>query len=130
MRLVGIDLEMMKLHLGLRPGERARALESGRVTIVVGEIERLFSSRRNQRRERDAHGGAGGDAHATSETDDRIQYRARRVRERKTVDHRHGGTGRAPAAEEACAVGLELDLAHGIAFYADDISRPHLTLAC
>ena len=39
MRLVGIDLKMMKLHLCLRPGERARALESGRVTIVVGEIE-------------------------------------------------------------------------------------------
>src|SRR3989442_5193417 len=115
MRLVGIDLEMMKLHLRLRPGERARALESGRVTIVVGEIERLFSSGRNQRRERDAHGGTGGDTHATSEADDRIQYRTRGVRERKTVDHRHGGAGRAPAPEESRAVGLELDLTHGLA---------------
>ncbi len=65
-RLVGIDLEMMELRLRLGPGECARTLERGRVTIVVGEIERLLSGRSNRasrtRRERWCRGKDARDA--------------------------------------------------------------------
>ncbi len=129
MRLVGIDLEMTKLHLCLGPGERARTLESGRVTMVVGEIERLFSGRCDERRERHANGSAGCKMQVTPEAHDRIEYRAGCVRERATVDHRHRRANRAPAAEEARAVGLELNSTHRLTLASDDMGCPHLLLA-
>ena len=41
MRFVGVDAEVMELHLRLGPGERDRALEGGGVVMLVDQIERL-----------------------------------------------------------------------------------------
>ena len=42
-RLVGLDPEVMELDLGLCPGEGRCALESGRLTILVGEVQDVLA---------------------------------------------------------------------------------------
>ncbi len=46
--LVGLDAEVMELHLGLRPGEDRRPLERRRLAVLVGQIEDLFASTRRR----------------------------------------------------------------------------------
>ena len=52
MRFLGLNAQMAKLHLGLCPGKRCRALESGRVMVFVGKIEHVVSRRRDNRPDR------------------------------------------------------------------------------
>ena len=65
-RLVGVDAEVMELHLGLGPGERRGALERGRLAVLVGEVEDLARAirrrpwRRSRARSRPARAGPGG----------------------------------------------------------------------
>ena len=54
LRFVGPDAEMMELHLRLGPRQGDRALEGGRVMVLVDQVERLVAGRRDQRPERDA----------------------------------------------------------------------------
>ena len=55
---VGVDAEMVKLHLRLGPRERDGALEGGGVVMFVSQVERFAARGRDQRPERDARRGA------------------------------------------------------------------------
>ena len=92
---------MVLLDLGLRPRQRRRAVERGRIAILLGEVEGRRARRRDERREGHAHRLAGRDQHAPPQAHDRIEHRAGRVGQRPAVDHRRRCPDPAPAAEEA-----------------------------
>ena len=85
------------------------ALEGRRVAVLVGEVERRLARRRDQRREGDGRRRAGREPDPAPQAEDRIEHRARGVRERavrRSTDI--GVPDAAAAAEEARAVGLVL----------------------
>ena len=84
---------MMQLHLRLRPRQRHRALEGGRVVMLVGQVEHFGARRRDQRPERDARRGSRRDPHAAAKTEDRIEHGADRIGKRPAVDHRNRRRG-------------------------------------
>ena len=77
-RFVGPDAEMMELHLRLGPRQGDRALEGGRVMVLVDQVESLVAGRRDQRPERDAGRGPRRNPHAAAKTEDRDRARCRR----------------------------------------------------
>ena len=50
---VGVDAEMVKLHLRLRPREGDGALEGCRIVMFVGQVEHFAARGRDQRPECD-----------------------------------------------------------------------------
>ena len=63
------------------------------------------------------------------QAEDRVEHGAGGVRERPAVDDRHRRPRAAPAAEEAQAVGLELDGADRLALDGDDVGGPGAWIA-
>ena len=59
------------------------------------------------------------------QAEDRIEHRARGVRQGPTVDDGHRGADRAAAAQEAGPVRLALGAARGLAFHHDGVGGPH-----
>ena len=129
MRFVGTDAEMMELDLGLRPRQGDRAFEGRRVVVLVGQVERFAARRRDQRPERYAHRGARRNPHAAAKTEDRIEHGTDRVGERPAVHHGDRRPDLAPAAEKTRPIGLELHVAHALAFHNGEVRRPDLRLA-
>ena len=41
--LVGLDPQVMELHLGLRPGQGRRTFEGGRFTVLVGQVQDVLA---------------------------------------------------------------------------------------
>ena len=107
MRLIGADAEVMQLNLGLRPGQRGRAREGGRIAVLVGQVQRRLPAGRDQRREGHADGRSGLDAHPLPQADDRIQDRPGGIAERPALARRRAADLMA-APEEPGAVGLPL----------------------
>ena len=68
-------------------------------------------------------------SHAAAQTEDRIEHGADRVGERLAVDHGNRRANAASAPEEARAVGLELHVAHRLAFDDGEMRRPDLGVA-
>ncbi len=120
---------MAELHLRLRPRPGDRALVSGCVEVLVGEVERPAARRRNHRPKRDAHRGAGQNPHAVAEAEDRIEHGAHRIGERLAISHANWRPDPPPAPDEARPVRLELDIAHGVAFHRGEMRRPDFRLA-
>ena len=54
-RFAGIDAEMMKLHLRLRPRQRGGPIESAGVAMLVDEVEHRLAGCGDHRPEGDAH---------------------------------------------------------------------------
>src|SRR5271167_4043794 len=110
MRLVGIDAQMMQLNLRLSPRERRRALECGRVVMLVDQVERFGPRRRDDGPEGDPRRRSSRNAQAPAHAEDRIQHGADGIRQRPPVDRRYGVAHVASASEKTRAVGLELYL--------------------
>ena len=127
--LLGVDAEIAQLHLRLGPRQRGRAVEGGRVLVLVDQVQHLAAGRRDDRPERDAHRAARRHPHATTQREDGIEDGADGVRKRPAVHHRDRRPDVAAAAEEAGAVGFDLRLAHRLAFDDGEVRRPDLGLA-
>ena len=127
--LLRVDAEMAQLHLRLGPRQRGRTVEGGRVLMLVDQVHRLAAGRRRHRPERDARRPARRHPHAPAQREHGIEDGAGSVGERPAVHHRDRCPDLAPAAEEAGPVGLELRLAHLLAFDDGDVRRPDLGLA-
>ena len=52
MRFVGVNAQVMQLHLCLRPRQRHCALERGRVVMLVGQVDHFGPRRRDHRPDR------------------------------------------------------------------------------
>ena len=124
--LVGVNAEMVKLHLRLGPREGDGALESRWVVVFVGQVERFAARGRDQRPERDPRRGPWRKPDAAAKTEDRIEYGAGSVGERPAVNHRDRRTDPASASQETRPIGLELRAAHHLAFDDGDVRRPEL----
>ena len=92
-RLVRANPEMVQLDLRLRPRQRDRALEGRRVAILVGQRHGGVARRGDERGEDQAGALSRRETDAPSEAEDRIEHRARGVREGPAVDHRHRACG-------------------------------------
>ena len=123
-RLVGADAEVMELHLGLGPRQRGRALERGRVAVLVGEVQGHLTGGRDHRGEGDAHRRPGLDADPAPEADDRIEDRADRVGEGQAVAHGSRAADLPASPEEPGAVGLPLQIAQRLALDDDHVRQP------
>src|SRR5580704_11225953 len=110
MCLVGVDAQMMQLHLRLGPRQRRRALESRRVVMLVDQVERFGPRRRNDGPEGDPRRRSSRNAQASAHAEDWIEHGADGIRQRPPVDRRHGVAHVATAAEKSRTVRLELYL--------------------
>ncbi len=124
---VGVNAEMVKLHLRLGPREGDGALESRRVVVLVGQVERFAARGRDQRPERDPRRGPGRQPDAAAKTEDRIEHGAGRVGERSAVNDRDRRADAASASQETRPISLELWAAHDLAFDDGDVRRPELS---
>jgi hypothetical protein len=127
-RFAWINAEVMELHLRLRPRQRGRPLEGGDVPMLVGKVEHGSAGRGDHRPEGDTHDGAGCDAHAAAQGEDRIEHDADRIRERPPVDHGDRRANAAATADETGSVGLHLRLAHAVAVDGGEVRGPDLGL--
>ena len=121
----GIDPEMVQLHLCLRPGERDGALERRGVAILVGQ--RHGGSRGTGRRAWRRRGARSRPARGDppSEAEDRIEHRARGVRQGPPVDHRHRrADARDPGRGSARGRSRTGRLPPDCALDHDDVGRP------
>ena len=109
---VGVNAEMVKLHLRLGPRESDGALEGRRLVVFVGQVERFAARGRDQRPERDPRRGPGRKPDAAAKTEDRIEYGAGSVGQRPAVNHRDRRTDPASASQETRPISLELRAAH------------------
>ena len=123
-RLVRGDAQVPELDLGLRPGDVGCALERGRLAVLVGQLQGLLAGIRGERREVDARGPAGGQAHAAPQARDRVEHRARRVGQRAPVLDRAGVADAAAAPQEPRAVGLVLRRADGLSLDRRHVRDP------
>ena len=114
-RLAVVDAEVMQLHLRVRPCERRRAVVGGGIVILVGEPEDVLVRRRDHRREGDLRRRARRDLHAHAQARDRVQHRAGEIGQRASFGHRDRRVHGPSAADEARAVGLELDARRRVA---------------
>src|SRR3972149_11354685 len=114
-RLLRVDAEMAQLHLRLGPRQCGRAVEGGRVLMLVDQVQGLATGRRDDRPERDARRPARRYPHATAQREDGIEDRADAVRKRPAVDDGDRRPNLVSAAEETGPVGLDLRLAHPLA---------------
>src|ERR1700679_599990 len=110
MRLVGIDAQMMQLHLRLRPRQRRRALESGRVVMLVDQVERFGARRRDDGPERDPRRRSSRNAQTPAHAEDWIEHGTDGIRQRPPVDRRDRVAHVATAPEKSRTVRLELYL--------------------
>ena len=124
MGLVHADAEMVDLHLRLGPGERGGPVEGRRISILVGEGERLVARWRDQRREHDAHGATRRQPHPTSKTDDRVENGADGVGERAGLEHGQRRADPPPPPHEFRAVGFPLRGTDDVAFHTHDVGQP------
>ena len=124
MGLVGLDTEVMKLNLCLRPGQDRGSLEDGRLAVLVDEVQHLVTRRGDDRGEDRVDGRARRQADAASDAEDRIQHCADRVRQRTPVDHRDRRADRTVPAEETGSIGLVLDEPALVFFDGRDVRRP------
>src|ERR1019366_2874138 len=111
MRLVGAHSQVMQLHLRLRPRERYRALERGGIVMLVSQIERFRTGRRDHRPEGHPRRCTRRYSHPAAKTEDRIEYCSDCIGKRPSVDCRDRRMSVAPAPKETRAVGFELYVA-------------------
>ena len=123
---VGVDAEMVKLHLRLRPREGDGAIEGCWPLMFVGQVEHCAARGRDQRPECDTRCSPGRKPDAAAKTEDRIEHGAGRVGERPAVDHRDRRADPASATQETRAIGLELRAADHLAFDDRDMRCPEL----
>ncbi len=122
-RLIGRDPEMTQPHRGLAPGERDRALRSGRVVVLFGQRDRSCARGGGAGRERQSYATLRCDAHAAAQAQHRVEHRSVRARERAAVE-RTGVLRCAAPAHEAHAVGFPFDRAVHAVLGADHVHRP------
>ena len=125
-RLVGIDAEIMKLHLRLGPGQRGRPFEGVGVAMLVDHIQHVGARGRGERPERDAHRLARLNPHMAPQRENGIQHGADGVGERPSVHRRDRRPDVAPAADETGPVGLDLGFSHRLALDHGKMGRPDL----
>ena len=122
--LVRVDAQVEQLDLRLGPGQKAGALERGRVVMLVGQAEHVAARGRDEGPERDVRGGSRCQPDAAAQTEDRIEHGAGRVGERSTIDDRNGRANATSASQKACPVRLELWAADHFAFDDGQVGRP------
>ena len=125
---VGVDAEMVELHLRLGPREGDGALEGRRVVMFVGQVEHFAARARDQRPERDPRRGPWRKPDAAAKTEDRIEYGAGSVGERPAVNHRDRRADPASPSQETRPISLELRAAHDLAFDHRDMRRPEFVV--
>ena len=105
---------------------RSKALVSWCLSISV---EQRLARGRHHRPEGDARRAAGGNPQAPAQREHRIEHGADGVGQAPAVDHGDGVADVVAAAEEARAIGLELDLAKRLALDDREMGGPQLGLA-
>ncbi|MEJ2320690.1 MAG: hypothetical protein P8Y21_15305, partial [Gemmatimonadales bacterium] len=128
MRLVLGDPEVVQLDLCLGPGQRALSLEGCRLAVLLGELERLVSGRRQEGGEREANRCSFGNRQPLTQAHDGIQNRPDRVREGAAVEHGQWRPDPAAPAQEARAVALVLQRRGRLPLDGGQVSEPDLPL--
>src|SRR5271156_4377629 len=121
---VGIDAEMVELHLRLGPREGESAFKGRRVVMFVGQVERFAARRRDQGPERDPRRGPWRQPDAAAKTENRIEHGSSSVGERPAVDYRDRRTDASSTSQETRPIGLELRGAYELAFHHCDMRSP------
>ena len=126
MGFVEVDAQMMELHLGLRPGQRQRALKVVASAILVGKFEHLLAAWRPPWwkkqcapwcRAECARCAAGSTTGSSTEPTVLESGRA--------VDNRNGIAHFVAASDEPRAVRFVLQVADGFAFDGDHVRGPN-----
>src|SRR5205823_14241994 len=87
-RLVRIDVQVIHFDLGARPGETRFALEDVWIAILFGEHDRLVARLSHAGGENDLYSFGRLQSQATTQAEDRIEYRPDSVRQRTILHHR------------------------------------------
>src|SRR5882672_7801554 len=116
MRFLRSNSEVVELPLCLSPCQRGDAIEGGRITVLVGDVECVMTRSRHERPKRHPYGLASRHTHPSAQAEYGIEDGADRVRERPTLIHRDGRPQALAAAEKARAIGFELNIAARLAF--------------
>ena len=128
MSLFGVDAEVPKLHLGLRPRQRGGALERCGLAVLVREVEDVVAGVGDDRREDHARCLAGWECDTAPKAEDRVEHRADGVGQGPAIDDRHRRPDRAAAAEEPRPVRLILNVPDRALLHRHHVGRPHLAL--
>ena len=88
MSFLGRHPEVMQLHLRPRPRQRQTALEAVGVVVTIRDLERRLAGRGDERREGHSGHRARREAQAAAQTENRIEHRADRARQRRVVHDR------------------------------------------
>ena len=116
-RLGGSDVEVAQLHLRLRPGKRRRPFEGVGVLMLVDGIEQRLARGGHHRPEGDPRRAAGLDAQRAGASANIGSSTVPTVFDRRRPSIAAIGVADVvAAAQEAGAVGLDLDLADRLAF--------------
>ena len=113
---------MPERNLGVRVGEGERPGRDARVVVLLREAPGRLRVRHDAGREREAREAAGGDSQPGPDAEDGIEDRARRPRERASLE-RLGLLRPAPAAQEARPVGLPFHRRLRAAVDREDVER-------
>ena len=126
MRVVGLDAQVMKLDLCLRPGKGRGSLEGGWFPVLVGQVQCRFARFGKHGREDHVSGASGREVDPATEAEDRVQDRPHGVREGTPIDHRRRPPYRMTTAQEPGPVGLELDGSGRVVLDRRDMCCPEL----
>ena len=122
------DAEMVELPLRLGPRHGGDAIESRRVAMLIGKIERFLPRARDHRPERHAHRLATGNSQPATQAKDRVEHASYGIGEGPPVRHTLRRTNALPPAHEGCAIRLELHVPARLAFDHHEVGRPDLGL--
>ena len=125
-RLVRRNSEMVELNLSLGPSQCGRTFESRNIMMLIGQADNLDARTSKKCPKRNTNGGAGWNAHASANAEDRIEYRPDRVRKRPAAADGNRRADAVATSKEARPIGLELQPAGGLTFQYGQMRGPYL----
>ena len=130
MRLVRINVQVTHFDLRSRPGHPRFTLEDVRVVILLSEGDRLLARFGNAGSKDDLGSFIRLEANAATQTENRIEHGADRIRKRAILDDRNRVCGRVPPAEKTRTVSFKLNPADRIAAGRQHVHAPNGLVLC
>jgi hypothetical protein len=126
--LGGLDVEMAKLHLGLRPGKGLCALECVSVVVLVDQVDQCTTGGGDQSPECDTRDPTWRHRNPLSQREDRIEHNSNRIGQGRAVNDGTGCGDMSVPAEKSRPIGFVLRITDGSAFDHGEMRSPNLRL--